>query len=69
MILEMAREQLQLDDSGKLLDFFLVELIPYFEGLDDAVSERVWTALLETLKWSIQFKSTAGKPFEKRKYF
>lgn len=66
MILEMTQQQLELDETGKLLDFFLTELIPYFESLGDSASETLWIALLETLKWSIQFKSISGKPFEKR---
>lgn len=65
LILEMAREQIEVEESGKMLDVFLNELIVYFESLGGSVPDSLWCALLEAVKWCIHFKGTTHKHLEK----
>ena len=65
-LLSQAKEQFAVDDSGKLLEFFLSELGTYFEGLSGELADGLWQALFTLLVWAIQTRPITGKHIDRR---
>jgi hypothetical protein len=65
ILIETVKQQIEIEDAHKLLEFLLAELVSYFEHLVDNIPEKLWITLLYTLKWSSQFKNAGSKHLEK----
>lgn len=65
MLLDIVKQQIETEDSGKLVDFLLSELVSYFENLVESIPEKLWISLLGLLKWTAQLRHASTKHLDK----
>lgn len=61
----MIKEQIEADESGKILEIFLAELVGFFENLPADLQEPIWIEMLKLLNACLSLVALSGKHLEK----
>lgn len=64
-IFTLIKEQLNQDETGKLLEFLLTEFCTFFEGLSSDLAEEIWREIFCLLTWAIKSKGIGPKHLDK----